>query len=84
MAKYDPIQIHLNNSSSNVVRMNFDEVGELVGGLPKSAFVHRAWWANEAVGSHVHAQSWQRAGYKVAEVVLGEYVIFERVAGASR
>lgn len=84
MAKYDPIQIHLGNAHSSLIRMTFDEIAALVGGLPKSAYVHRAWWANETVGSHVHARSWQRAGYRVAELVPGDYVIFERVAGASR
>ncbi len=83
MAKYDPIQIHLNNAPSSVVRLTFDELDDLVGGLPKSAYVHRAWWANETVGSHIQSRSWQAAGFKVAEVVLGDYVIFDRVAGAS-
>jgi hypothetical protein len=45
--------------------MTFDEVAELVGPLPQSAWRHQAWWANEAAGNHVQARSWLSAGFRV-------------------
>jgi len=50
----------------DTVEFGFDEVGELVGGLPPSAGV-RQWWAND---SKVQAQAWRAAGFHVEQVYL--------------
>lgn len=47
--------------------MDFEEVSELVGGLPNSAYKHRAWWANQRT-SVVQAYAWLDAGWRVASV----------------
>jgi hypothetical protein len=61
-----------------MVRLTFAEVDQIVDRLPASANNHRAWWENEVEGSHVQARAWMAAGYKVREVALGSWVIFEK------
>lgn len=57
--------------------MSFDEIADLVGGLPNSAYRYRAWWANEHDGRHVQAKAWRGAGYVVDSVDLdGRAVTF--------
>lgn len=70
MAKYDPLREHLAATATRRVEMTFDEIGALVGGLPRSAHEYREWWANEASGTHTHARAWSSAGYRVEDVNL--------------
>lgn len=72
MTKYAPLAEHL-RTSTPPVRMTFDEVGALVGGLPPSAYRYRAWWANNG-GTHVQAVAWLEEGWRVDEVDLGRQV----------
>jgi hypothetical protein len=65
--KYEPLSRHL-RSAAHPVSMTFDEIGRLVGGLPPSAYRHRAWWANDT--SHVEAHAWLDLGRRVEEVDL--------------
>ena len=66
MGKYDPVREHLFMSGQPTVSMSFAELGNLVGGLPKSAYTYQAWWANEhAPQTHVQKQAWMAAGYIV-------------------
>ena len=53
--KYAPLQRYL-ASAGHPVTLSFDEMGRLVGGLPPSAYRHRAWWSNNS--THVVAQAW--------------------------
>ena len=82
MGKYDPLQKHLMGIASNVreIRMTFSQIENILGAkLPHSAHVHRAWWANETVGSHVEARSWMEAGWRVETVnFAAETVRFTR------
>lgn len=82
MAKYDPLTSYLKANGASRLPMTFDEVAKVIGTpLPRSAYVHRPWWANEAVG-HVHAKSWLNAGYETAQVDMeGKKLVFERIAG---
>jgi hypothetical protein len=42
--------------------LSLAEIEQIIGQpLPPSARRHRAWWANERSGSHVHARSWLEA-----------------------
>jgi hypothetical protein len=50
--------------------MSFEEIADLVGGLPNSAYRHQAWWANEREGRHVQARSWMSAGFVVSFVSI--------------
>jgi hypothetical protein len=82
MGKYEQLERHLGEIDSGVrISMTFEEMNQWVpGGLPSSAFRHTAWWANEASGTHVHAQAWMRTGWTVTSVDLtNRSVTFERV-----
>jgi hypothetical protein len=57
------------------VELDFDEIRDLVGGLPASATTSRQWWANS---SHTQALAWRAAGFHVEQVYLDrERVRFE-------
>lgn len=78
MGKYDSFRVYLIRAGNAPVEMTFAEIADIVGGLPASAYDHRAWWANEnAVGRHVQANAWLGAGRSVTEVnMLGKQVRF--------
>lgn len=65
MGKYDPLRDLLASRQLDEVVLTFADVEKLVGPLPASAHVHRAWWAND---SKVQAQAWRSAGWRVAAV----------------
>jgi hypothetical protein len=81
--KYAPLRDYLARSTGARVRMSFAEVENLVGRLPESARLHRAWWAN---GSNVEAQAWRDAGWHVDSVnqVAGEVVFARGAMGQAR
>ena len=80
VAKYDPLFEHLCRAGDDAVTMTFTEIDRLVGGLPKSARTHPAWWANHGPDSrHVQADAWMKAGRDVEAVDLNaETVRFSR------
>jgi hypothetical protein len=56
---YEPLRRHLDGITDPVVKMTFGDVERGLGRpLPASSRKHRAWWSNEAVGTHSHARSW--------------------------
>ncbi len=68
MSRYNNLRDHLRIRRGQTLSMAFDEIAELVDGLPPSAFEHREWWAND--GTHVQAQAWMAAGWAVDSVDL--------------
>ena len=55
--------------------MSFAELEELVGRLPDSARLHRAWWSNS---SHV-ARVWRDVGWRLQSMnQAAEQVVFTR------
>lgn len=69
MGKYDPLNQFLASSEKDSVRLTFSVIENLLGQtLPRSAYIHKEWWAN---GGHSQAYAWLDAGYKVEEVNLG-------------
>lgn len=68
---------------SDLLRLTMEQLEQICGGhLPDSAYKHRAWWAN--TDSHSHAQSWRRAGFRVARVEFDREkrvsaVLFQRI-----
>ncbi len=68
MSKYSPLHERLVRGNA-AVELSFDDIAELVGGLPPSAFTSRQWWANSA-GRHVQANAWLDAGRAVEAVDL--------------
>jgi hypothetical protein len=68
---YDPLRVHLNSITDPVIKMTFADVERvLVRPLPASARRHRAWWSNEAEGTHSHARSWLDANRTTRNVDL--------------
>lgn len=82
MAKYDPLADYLERSDKERVSLTFNQIGQLVGGLPPTAYEKNEWWANEDVRTTRHAQckSWQRAGYKVSVDRCARIATFARTA----
>lgn len=67
--KYSPLYLYLRDLTSQEWRASFGEIEAILGAtLPKSARSHRAWWANERNGRHIHAKAWLDAGWETANV----------------
>ncbi len=68
---YAPLAEHLVGVSGLSTQLSFAQVERILGRpLPDSALHHRAWWANDAKGSHSHATAWMGAGWLVDSVDL--------------
>lgn len=65
---YQGLYDFLADTDDSEKTLPFEEIAHLVNrpDLPKSAYHHRAWWANDP--SHSHARSWLAAGWKVKKV----------------
>lgn len=80
--KYAPLKQWLVNNGNEVVRMSFSDIADLVGGLPPSAYQHRAFWSN--TNSHPFSVAWMEAGYKVVNCDLqSQYMRFAKAGEAS-
>jgi hypothetical protein len=81
VAKYDGLAGFLRRQQDANLQVTFEQLAAVVpGGLPPSAYQHRAWWANEVNGWHVHACAWLGAGWVVSGIDLaGQVVTFQRV-----
>ena len=80
MRKYRALQAHLERRNGRPEMLTFEDIEAIIGaGLPRSATVHRAFWANDNEGYHSHARAWMGAGYRVAYVDRQDRVVrFER------
>ncbi len=78
--KYDSLREHLSTQRSMVLRMNFDRIDELVGGLPQAASKSQAWWGNERSEgtTHVQCNAWLDSGYKARPNLKARTVTFEK------
>lgn len=68
--------------TETTVTLTFDEVEGLIQSpLPRSAFAHRSWWANDSV-SHPQSVNWLDVGWRVANLNLTNRVVtFSRFEG---
>jgi len=57
--------------------MTFDEIADLLGGLPPSANRYPAWWANDDP-THSHRPSWNGAGFAAHSDLAARIVRFDR------
>lgn len=85
MSKYAPFAAHLQAQQANSVTLTFQQIGDLVGGLPASALIHEAWWANSRTeDSHTWAHLWLAAGWERGTLDLAKGVVtFDRVSTGS-
>ena len=81
MSKYLPLQLHLEGLKAGTWKASFSEIEKILGApLPRSARVHREWWANDR-SAHVQSHYWMKAGWRTEVVdVASERVTFERVS----
>jgi len=80
--KYEPLHNFLNDQPADQpVPMTFDEIEELVGALPESAYKWRdQWWANTV--THPQGEAWLRAGRRVIEVDIdARRLVFSTAGG---
>ena len=75
MAKYDSLKQFLQGQQGQTITMSFDDVAEIVFGLPRSAYSYGEWWNNETSGSHVQSHAWMAAGWKVDSVSLSRRMV---------
>lgn len=59
-SRYDPLRTFLETRTEAAVELSFSEIDRMVGGLPRSAYAHRPWWANDS--GHSQARAWLDAG----------------------
>ena len=77
MSKYNRLEEYLNKSQKQIETLNYEELERIFGfSLPKSAYIHRAWWSN---GGHSHANAWNNPGWKVTKVELGQFITFTKI-----
>ncbi|HEY8696927.1 MAG TPA: hypothetical protein VIM02_04870 [Rhizomicrobium sp.] len=84
MSVYDPLRAYLSRHGGNLIPMSFAQVEAAAGHkLPRSAYAHRPWWANEGRG-HSHAKAWLSAGYQTEQVDMqGKNLVFRRVSAGT-
>lgn len=75
MSRYDALAAELAAREEPEVVLTFDELDEIVGGLPTSARKYHAWWANK-VSSQPHSRAWLRAGRLASPDFQGERAVF--------
>ena len=81
MTKYAPLRDFLDHQPTDRVRLEFGKVEDVLGAhLPRSAFEHQAWWANNPEG-HSHCRSWHDAGWRTQNLNLSRRTVeFVRVS----
>jgi 5-methylcytosine-specific restriction protein B len=78
VAKYDALTRILEQQTTGRLVLTFQQIADIVDGLPPSAYQYREWWANskDSVGQ---ARGWLTAGWLASEVDLeGRRVTFRR------
>jgi hypothetical protein len=66
----------LEAAGSDKVSMTFKQIEDLVGKLPKSAYLHPAWWGNHQGNSQ--AKGWMGAHYLVEANPAHRSVVFRK------
>ena len=81
MSIYQPLTQHLKTLPHGTWNASFAEIERVIRrSLPRSAYEHRPWWANQRSGNHSQSKAWQDAGWITRDVDLAHHnVTFERV-----
>jgi hypothetical protein len=74
-ADYSRLTAALRVRTEPLVRMGWDELDAIVGGLPRSAVEHHPQWWH---GDRPNTRAWRAAGYELAAVEIGTAVTFRR------
>ena len=69
-SRYAPLYTHLMENvpeDEDQLDLEFEQIERVISAeLPRSAYQHRAWWANTP--SHAQANAWVSAGWRVDRV----------------
>ena len=85
--RYRKLYEHLCALQAMEWRTSFGEVEAIIGfDLPRSARLHRPWWANQSSGNgHSQTIAWSAAGWETANVDMeAETLLFRRKARTAR
>lgn len=74
--KYGPLRQYLTSMNGDNISMSFSQLEQLVGKLPKSAYLHPAWWANHE--GNTQAKSWMEARFLAEANPARRSVVFRR------
>jgi hypothetical protein len=79
-SSYQPLADHLATRKDDVWEASFVDIQYILGrSLPRSAFVHPAWWANQTGPGHSQTRAWKSVGWKTSKLDLERRrVTFER------
>ncbi len=69
---YQALADFLGNQNDPSLSMGFTEFEAITGALPRSARVHREWWANHAGDPQAR---WMMSGWKVDRIDLGHQLV---------
>jgi hypothetical protein len=75
MSRYDTLTERLQSFTEPTVTLSFEELDEVVGGLPPSAKKYPEWWANKRT-SQAHAKAWLDAGRRAKPDFGAGHVVF--------
>lgn len=74
-ADYSRLTAALRSRAEDIVTLSWQELDDIVGGLPASAVKHHPQWWH---GERSHTLAWRQAGYRLDSVDLGRSVTFRR------
>jgi hypothetical protein len=75
MSRYIGLTERLRSEVEPVVVLTFEELDQIVGGLPASARTYHAWWANKR-SSQPHARFWLDAGRRATPDFANQRAVF--------
>ena len=75
MSRYAALTAKLLKHEEPQLTLSFDELDEIVGGLPDSAKKYGAWWANNAA-SQAHSRFWLDAGRRASPDFRNRLAVF--------
>lgn len=76
MSRYDALTKSLSTDREESIELSFEDIDNLVGGLPPSARKHAAWWSN-GQSSH-QARCWLEAGRRAKPDFMRGVIRFDR------
>src|ERR1039458_6061827 len=77
MSRYEALTDYLRSSTDDEVVLTFEELDQLVGGLPPSARKHAPWWGNAKKGTG-QSRFWMQANRRARPDMTNLLVTFRR------
>ena len=77
-SKYDPLRAYLaaaKKRSESGITLSFDEIDQIVGGLPATARSQVTWWENSQV-TRAHVKAWLAVGWAAHADLAAQTVTF--------